>query len=598
MLFYSKAFGARVYGRSTRGRWGVGVGVALFGGLAHGGVALPGTYDVVARVGDLDPVTGEAFTLLAGPAMNNHGDVAFTAALSDPNVQPLATAMYRFDQAGVTPLIRSGDVLANGETLDFLYAFDTAYLDNGTVMTVGAIDTGGFIPVSVNVLTDGNGPADLVLFGGSSPDGGDNELAGASFPAINQAGTTPYGAVYFGNDPQVGVYRRDAGGTHDTLVLSGDPAPRGGVLGTYGNAKVAINDPGQMALRMRINIDTDDTSTLVMIQPDGQLSELVREGDTVSGVGGSHTLDEIAGPLAINNAGQIGFVTRGAEFVYRADANGVQRVAAGTLPVFGGYDFPEVRAVTADGDVVFTAEDFGSGPPKGVFTAGDQGITAVAYDGMALPGGGFLRLGILGTEPAVNAAGHIAVTGDIVDESNNPTGRTLLYYDPLAGLQELLRTGQGFDGGVLTDLDLNGNRQELVPAVNDDNFGGLNDPGQLAFFYEIDGTTLGIARWSPLAELPGDYNGSGQVEQGDLDLVLQNWGRDTVANGIPTGWTHDLPDGLIDQGELDGVLLNWGDTAAPSLHNTASVPEPAGATVVLAAWGLFHKRRSVGRVGG
>ena len=33
--------------------------------------------------------------------------------------------------------------------------------------------------------------------------------------------------------------------------------------------------------------------------------------------------------------------------------------------------------------------------------------------------------------------------------------------------------------------------------------------------------------------IPGDYNNSGQVEQGDLDLVLQNWGVDTDVTGIP-----------------------------------------------------------------
>ncbi len=91
--------------------------------------------------------------------------------------------------------------------------------------------------------------------------------------------------------------------------------------------------------------------------------------------------------------------------------------------------------------------------------------------------------------------------------------------------------------------------------------------------------------------LAGDYDGSGQVEQADLDLVLQNWGIDADANGVPTGWTHDLPDGLIDQAELDGVLLNWGDTAAPDFHGI-NVPEPATAlTVMLAPWALSRRTK-------
>ncbi len=78
------------------------------------------------------------------------------------------------------------------------------------------------------------------------------------------------------------------------------------------------------------------------------------------------------------------------------------------------------------------------------------------------------------------------------------------------------------------------------------------------------------------AGLPGDYNASGQVEQGDLDLVLQNWGVDTDTAGVPAGWVNDLPDGQIEQTELDGVLQNWGSTAAPNFTG-GIVPEPGSA---------------------
>ncbi len=91
----------------------------------------------------------------------------------------------------------------------------------------------------------------------------------------------------------------------------------------------------------------------------------------------------------------------------------------------------------------------------------------------------------------------------------------------------------------------------------------------------------------------GDHDGSGQVEQGDLDLVLQNWGLDTDAiagGGIPTGWTNDLPDGLIDQAELDGVLLNWGGTASPEFSGATHVPEPGFAWLVCTVgWGALTR---------
>jgi hypothetical protein len=76
--------------------------------------------------------------------------------------------------------------------------------------------------------------------------------------------------------------------------------------------------------------------------------------------------------------------------------------------------------------------------------------------------------------------------------------------------------------------------------------------------------------------IDGDYNGNGQVEQGDLDLVLLNWGQP----GVPGGWVNDLPDGNIDQAELDGVLLNWGNMATAALGASA-VPEPSALMIVL-----------------
>ena len=67
---------------------------------------------------------------------------------------------------------------------------------------------------------------------------------------------------------------------------------------------------------------------------------------------------------------------------------------------------------------------------------------------------------------------------------------------------------------------------------------------------------------TPGSSLAGDYNSSGLVEQGDLDLVLLNWGAN--ASPAPDGWNnpdYQPTEPQINQDELDGVLLNWGNTA-------------------------------------
>jgi len=87
---------------------------------------------------------------------------------------------------------------------------------------------------------------------------------------------------------------------------------------------------------------------------------------------------------------------------------------------------------------------------------------------------------------------------------------------------------------------------------------GENDASAFAQLYSL--TPVG---------LDGDYNNNGQVEQGDLNLVLLSWGRDLV----PDGWVNDLPTGTIDQEELNRVLLGWGNTSLVAAA-TAAVPEP------------------------
>ncbi len=88
--------------------------------------------------------------------------------------------------------------------------------------------------------------------------------------------------------------------------------------------------------------------------------------------------------------------------------------------------------------------------------------------------------------------------------------------------------------------------------------------------------------------MSGDYDGSGQVEQGDLDLVLQNWGQ----FGTPAGWTNGSPDGQIDQGELDAVLQQWGGASAPDFAlNPGVLPEPAAfGLLFISASGLRRRR--------
>ncbi|MEM8782564.1 MAG: hypothetical protein AAGE65_06850 [Planctomycetota bacterium] len=116
----------------------------------------------------------------------------------------------------------------------------------------------------------------------------------------------------------------------------------------------------------------------------------------------------------------------------------------------------------------------------------------------------------------------------------------------------------------------------------------LTEDGQTQFDVAYTATQVILFAFRPF--LPGDFNDSGQVEQGDLNLVLNNWGGQ---RGFPSGddWANAIgfATDLVDQEELNAVLNNWGDTNAPSLQGF-SVPEPSIAPLAAMALGLLNRR--------
>jgi len=67
------------------------------------------------------------------------------------------------------------------------------------------------------------------------------------------------------------------------------------------------------------------------------------------------------------------------------------------------------------------------------------------------------------------------------------------------------------------------------------------------------------ATYKPIA-IPGDLNGDGFVGQGDLDIVLDQWGcGDPPAEPITDGRADPSGDGFVGQADLDIVLDHWGE---------------------------------------
>ncbi|MCO6043475.1 PEP-CTERM sorting domain-containing protein [Aeoliella sp. ICT_H6.2] len=120
-------------------------------------------------------------------------------------------------------------------------------------------------------------------------------------------------------------------------------------------------------------------------------------------------------------------------------------------------------------------------------------------------------------------------------------------------------------------------------TVNEATFGGLiaqdnNNGVGSDDIYDIPAVTVPVGP----DFLPGDFDGSGGVEDGDLTLLLSNWNSPSAS--VPGTWDGDQPIGdNIDDDELTRLLSNW-NTFSGAVSAVA-VPEPG--TMVLLVGGLM-----------
>lgn len=173
---------------------------------------------------------------------------------------------------------------------------------------------------------------------------------------------------------------------------------------------------------------------------------------------------------------------------------------------------------------------------------------------------------------------------------SEPNGTTDIYFEAdtdytfSVEIEYLSETSASFTSSI-TD----GVTTATQPAVIDDDlrvgdwFGLLGRKSSI-FEGEIIFDSFSITQATE-SGLIGDYDDDGQVAQGDLNLVLNNWGGDAPFD--PNG--EAFTTGTVDQEELNRVLNNWGSTSAPSFEGSA-VPEPAS-LALLSGLALASRRR-------
>ncbi len=108
-----------------------------------------------------------------------------------------------------------------------------------------------------------------------------------------------------------------------------------------------------------------------------------------------------------------------------------------------------------------------------------------------------------------------------------------------------------------------------IPDTFDDGWGSINATG---------------ATFAFVAEMQGDVDRSGYVDDDDLSLLLASWGQDT-------DWAHGNlnADTTVDDDDLSLLLANWNQGTSPP--PAAPVPEPAMMMLLVAGATVLLRRR-------
>ncbi|MEM1445467.1 MAG: choice-of-anchor tandem repeat NxxGxxAF-containing protein [Planctomycetota bacterium] len=635
-------------------------------------ITIPGRPDLpTLRVRQVLPPSQIGFQ--GGPALNNAGQLAFTARMADAAAtggQTIGDAVFHLDSASATPSLVA---LANdpvpgqavGVTYDQILGRRLILDDAGRLAFGAQWERAGTFAVdpAIQVYTPANLPdAGVRIVARDSttdplihPDNDPlSPVFGYELTSLNGAVVTPYVSRFVFNDNRVafgagfnapsgtigtfsGLYREvnrggDGPNTNSSLRLMA----RNGTGSSFIPAPevTALNNNALSAFRTSIQPNPNEGFFSALVTFFNDVSIEVQTG---SDAGGDISFSGLTTRFGFNNSNQSAFR---AGFTDLPDSdggifktldpqgiiasNGI--VAAGT-PDLGGaqglgipdgvpdFVFRNLQSGFAPllndaGDVVFEAiarTPDNTQSVRGLWSSRTgtlTGLDPIALVGDQAPGlpDGYtiFDFGLnAGTDQnvALNNNGDIAFLGTY----ESPTGQRgaalwaehngelkLIAADDFTQINlpdgsSFIAQGFGFFGG-------SGN-EDGRPSSWSDN-------GTLAFRVDGQGSFSGAFVLADVAAmdfrgLPGDFNGNGQVEQGDLNLVLTNWGVNTVVNSnavIPGGWKNYAENtGVIDQNELNLVLSNWGSTAAPSFEGFENVPEPAAALALLVFVGV-HRR--------
>lgn len=354
----------------------------------------------IALEGDPAPGTEDTYGEFFQAAINESGDVAFSAPLSSG---PVAFGVWVDEGGGPVLRMRDGDPAPAPAADSYLAASLFSRTDTAGDVAVAIVLSGG----TDGIFLDASGvDSALVLEGEAAPTppGGtlDASLADISGFTMNPAGDIALRSGVTGGSNASGVFVRTAAGTVTMRAGAGD-APLGGGPDTFASFDLPSISPGGSVAFGAALAGGSATAGLFLDSGSGP-ALLVRDGDAAPDTGGGTFVDFLY--PAVNADGEVAFLSNVAGgsataglFVATPAVSSVVvegQVVPGAGPVATVANVP---VIASDGTVALSL-GFASGPVDG-------GVYLHA------PGGGFSRVAVQGDRTAGTFLAELASFGQV-----------------------------------------------------------------------------------------------------------------------------------------------------------------------------------------
>lgn len=254
----------------------------ISGSTATQGIFSTDATQTVAIVRDDNEVpTGGRFTSLFGdPVINDRGQVAFFAEMSDG---PADFGIFRGEGSGLTPVFVANQIAPGGATFE---DFGSPVINShGEVAALASLTNGASAGLFVG---DGTDAVAIALQGQPAPKGG-NYRAQNTFPGairLNDRGDVAFAARLAGGANSSGIFRGNGDRT-TTIALAGTPAPgTSGMFESFDDIKLGIDGRVAFVATLAVGVGGVDASNnrgIWIGASDDDLELVVRTGQVIGG---------------------------------------------------------------------------------------------------------------------------------------------------------------------------------------------------------------------------------------------------------------------------------------------------------------------------